>query len=631
MSIDALGEARRRLDAGDPQSARRLAERALAAARAVSSEETAAAAAHLVGECLYVIGDIAACRAYAEESLRSSEAIGAPAALGADLNLLGVLEITDGRPAEAVALLRRSYDLRADALGPDHPDAIESLNNVAVALWRSGEQDEAIRLHREALGRCERALGEDHRRTAETLNALAVKVEQLPDRQVEAHELYERGLGSAEAALGPDSDLVARLLTNVATARMNTGDSESAGPFLERALELHERHFGPTSRWTAHVLLAQGAHAQELGRLEDARRAYERAFVIMVREAGPSAPATQEATVGLVGVLGELGTDEARDLAMALYLPLVAFDPGLAASFPGGASPDPASAEEMLVRLAERLGAPAELDVAQAAARERAEALIEQADLAYLGGDLESAAAALREAVSLLESVHGEADTSLVEPLLRLRLVLRLAGTESEVLPILRRVATIYADAYGHIHPLAIRALAEVYWQERREYGPGGGRETASRIEALLHDALGEESAIGRFVRDVIAAAREAGAGVEPWDPPLSVRRERILAESDPLAEELLSDLDDTPWPSLDHAYGPAVDTPLHLRLVLADDEQVRADAVELLGASVLHQGSRYTATEPALAIVRRLAADDRVPGRTALAALVEDVDAPRP
>jgi tetratricopeptide (TPR) repeat protein len=628
LSLDLLGEAKRRLDAGDPSSALRLAERGLEASRASGSAKAIASGAYLVGDCLYAIGDLPGARSLGEEALRLSESLGDSAMIGANLNLLSVVEIGEGRPETAIAMLRRSYDLRAQALGPDDGDTIESLNNLAAALWRVGEQDEAIRLHEDALGCCERALGEDHRRTAETLNALAVKLEQLPGSQARAQELYERGLRSAEAALGPDSDLVARLLANVATARMSTGDADSAGPFLERALELHERHFGPTSRWTAYVLLAQGSLAQQLGRLEDARGAYERAFVICLREAGPDAPETLDATMGLVGVLSETGSDEARELATALYIPLLALDPQLAASFPGGASPDPAHAAQQLLHFADRLGRRVEPDPSQTEALERAKQLTEEADTAYLAGDLGPAADRLREAIALLETARGPMDTSLVEPLSRLRLVLRFAGTESQVLPVLRRIASIYADAYGDIHPLAIRALGEIYWQERREYGPAGGRETAARIESLVRNALGEESAVGRLVQDVIAAAREAGEGVEPEDPPLSARRERILAEPDPLVDELLPDLNDTPWPSLDHAYGPAIDTPLHLRLLLAGDDRVRDDALELMGESLFHHGSTYPATAPARALMRRLAADDRVPGRAKLAAFLLEVDA---
>ena len=625
--MSLLEEACRRLDAGDPGSARRLAERALEAGRTSGSRRATAAAAHLVGECLYVQGDIAGSRRLADEALALSEELADPAALGADLNLLGVLELTEGRNEEAIDLLRRSLELRGQSLGPDDPETIESLNNLAVALWRAGAQDEAIALHEDALERCERALGEDHRRTAETLNALAVKLEARPETRARAHELYERALASADAALGPDADLVARLLANVANARMEAGDLESAGPLHERSVKLHEKHFGVSNRWTAYALVMQASHAEEVGRLDVARRAFERAFVIRVQELGPDEPETIEATMGLMGVLAQDGSEEARNLATALYLPLVAFDPELGASAPG-MTPDPERAAEQLRQIADRLARQVAPEEGTLEALARAGELTEQADTAYLVGDLASAARLLREALALLETELGPNDIALVEPLERLRRVLRFAGTESEVLPILRRIAEIYAAAYGDIHPLAIRALAEVYWQEQREYGPAGGAETAARIAQLSRDAIGDESDLGRLLQSVFDVARaRVPEGATPEDPPLSVRRERILAEPDPLADELLPDLDTVPWASLEHAYGPAIDTPLHLRLLLARDERVRTDAHDLLADSLLHQGSTYPATAPALTFIRRLAADERVPGRDDLLGFVEAAD----
>ena len=78
------------------------------------------------------------------EALAVTQTLGDPEALGADLNLWGILEITEGRTEDAISLLRRSYELREEALGPEHPDTIESLNNLAVAYWRVGAEDEAI-------------------------------------------------------------------------------------------------------------------------------------------------------------------------------------------------------------------------------------------------------------------------------------------------------------------------------------------------------------------------------------------------------------------------------------------------------------------------------------------------------
>jgi hypothetical protein len=100
---------------------------------------------------------------------------------------------------------------------------------------------------------------------------------------------------------------------------------------------------------------------------------------------------------------------------------------------------------------------------------------------------------------------------------------------------------------------------------------------------------------------------------------PLSARREQILAEPDLLVDELLPDLDAVPWATLDHAYGPALDTPLHLRLLLATDDRVREDSLELLGESLLHQETVYPATIPAARFMQRLGEDARVPGRDRL------------
>jgi tetratricopeptide (TPR) repeat protein len=566
------------------------------------------------------MGDIEGARALGDEALLIDEGEGDPAALGADLNLLGVVELTVGRAQEGLPLLRRSYELRAAALGEDDEETIESLNNIGVALWRSGAQEEAIATHEDALRRCERTLGEAHRRTAETLNALAVKLQSLPESRARARQLYERGLLAAEAALGPDAELVARLLTNVAMARIDDDENDGVAEILDRALELHERHFGPMSRWTEHVLSTQGNLAVLEGRFRDARKAFERAFVITMNELGPTDPETLEAALGLVTALSAIDADGMNE-AMAIYLPVMALRPGEPiGELPRSALPDPGGAAEQLRQIATRIAQRTAPDPGQLAAIARADELAAESDAAYLAGNIDLAADRLREAIALLEVARGPSDPSLVELLHRLKLVMRVGGIESGVMSILERIASILAEAYGAIHPLTIRALAEIYWQERREYGPAGGRETATRIERDAAAILGEAHPAARFIRDIIAAAREAiPAGAEPDIEPLSVRRERFLTQPSALADELLADLAATPWTTTDHAYGRAIDTPRHLRLLLADDERLRDDSLNLLAESLLHEESLYPATAPAIKVIRRLVGDARVPGRPRL------------
>ncbi|GLY53361.1 hypothetical protein [Lentzea sp. NBRC 102530] len=52
-----------------------------------------------------------------------------------------------------------------------------------------------------------------------------------------------------------------------------------------------------------------------------------------------------------------------------------------------------------------------------------------------------------------------------------------------------------------------------------------------------------------------------------------------------------LEGLDDVPWHSIDHAYGPALDTPGHLRALLSDDPEVVEQAIRDLDETVHEEG----------------------------------------
>jgi hypothetical protein len=392
------------------------------------------------------------------------------------------------------------------------------------------------------------------------------------------------------------------------------------------------------SRWTAHVLEAQGNLARMEGRHTDSRDAFERAFVINMQELGPGAGETLDVAMGLVSALSSIGP-EAMNEATAIYLPIMALHPAEdTGGLPRSALPSPERAAEQLRQIVARAAERTAPDPSRAAAVARAGELTEEADAAFLDGRVGVAGDRLREAIALLEVARGPNDPSVVEPLQRLKLVMRVGGTESAVMPILERIQAVLADAYGSTHPLTIRALGEIYWQQRREYGPAGGKETADRIERDAHAALGPGHPVAQMISEIIAASRAAAdqPGLGLYAEALSIRRERILAAPSQLADELLVDVGATAWASLDHAYGRAIDTPRHLRLLLADDEQVRNDALDLLAASLLLSGAVYPATVPAVRLVRHLAGDARAPGRPRLlsflgvaATLARDADGP--
>src|SRR5439155_19933364 len=78
-----------------------------------------------------------------------------------------------GEYAEAQKQLERSTALRKQKLGPDHPDTLRSMENVARLYQERGQYDAAESLYQQVLEGERRQLGADHPNTLTTLNDLA--------------------------------------------------------------------------------------------------------------------------------------------------------------------------------------------------------------------------------------------------------------------------------------------------------------------------------------------------------------------------------------------------------------------------------------------------------------------------
>jgi hypothetical protein len=70
----------------------------------------------------------------------------------------------------------------------------------------------------------------------------------------------------------------------------------------------------------------------------------------------------------------------------------------------------------------------------------------------------------------------------------------------------------------------------------------------------------------------------------------------------------VLEGLEAVDWAVLGHAYGPAEDVPWLLRQVRSADPKVRQDALRELCFTIVHQGTRYSATAPAVPFLVELA-----------------------
>ncbi|MGN9892393.1 hypothetical protein [Micromonospora sp. L31] len=84
--------------------------------------------------------------------------------------------------------------------------------------------------------------------------------------------------------------------------------------------------------------------------------------------------------------------------------------------------------------------------------------------------------------------------------------------------------------------------------------------------------------------------------------------------------------LDEVPWESLHHAYGPAVDVPEQLRALRSAEVPVRRRALSELFGNVYHQGTRWGASCHVVPFLVALADDPDTPDRAAVADLLRSV-----
>ena len=121
---------------------------------------------------------------------------------------------------DAVKVYEAEVAAREAALGPEHPDLVDSLANLALLCSQVCCKDAS---------------------SASVLHDCAYPQKQDVRR---AQALYERALGIMERHHGPEHTAVAHALTDLAVLHLEQGNDAVGRPLLERALGIQERALG---------------------------------------------------------------------------------------------------------------------------------------------------------------------------------------------------------------------------------------------------------------------------------------------------------------------------------------------------------------------------------------------------
>ena len=78
-----------------------------------------------------------------------------------------------GKPEEALAIYRKSLDIKLKVFGPDHPDVAATFGNISSVYRTQGKYPEALEMQDKCLKICEKVLGRNPL-AADTLYSMAL-------------------------------------------------------------------------------------------------------------------------------------------------------------------------------------------------------------------------------------------------------------------------------------------------------------------------------------------------------------------------------------------------------------------------------------------------------------------------
>jgi non-specific serine/threonine protein kinase/serine/threonine-protein kinase len=189
--------------------------------------------------------------------------------MGRDLMGLAVVQVQRKRYAQAETLMKRSIDVQARHLGPDHIDLAPALNNLGALYWTLGRYDDALPIYERVRKTFERTLDPSHPDIAALYNNLAETYWKL-GRFDEAEPLFRRSLAIKESRLSPGHSSLAITLHSMAGMLRDQGRLGDAEAAYRRALDIRLRAYGPTNGEVVETSTALAALLRARGRAHEA-------------------------------------------------------------------------------------------------------------------------------------------------------------------------------------------------------------------------------------------------------------------------------------------------------------------------------------------------------------------------
>ncbi len=221
-----------------------------------------------------------------------------PAVEAAIRETLGATYIHLGRPVDAIKQHECAVALREESLGPDDPETLESMHNLAVAYRLAGRAALAVPLHEREIARCEARFGRDHPETLASINNLAVALRhcgRLREAVAQLEEVFQR----RTAKLGPDHKDTLTTLNNLAVTYRLAGRFGDAAALHKKDLQQTLRRSPANSLEVGTIKHNLAASYLDSGRAGLAVNLFDEVVKLRTEKLGPDHQDTRSSTIGL--------------------------------------------------------------------------------------------------------------------------------------------------------------------------------------------------------------------------------------------------------------------------------------------------------------------------------------------
>lgn len=242
-------------------------------------------------------------------------ALGDPLEVATMQNTLGRSLLGLGEATLAIEVFAKARATRESQLGPDHPDTLTSMGNLALGYQAAGQLDLALPLLEETLRLEQATLGPDHPETLTSMGNLAFGYKDAEQLDL-ALPLLEETLRLVKAKRGPDHPETLASMNNLAEGYRTSGRPDLALPLSEETLRLAQAKLGPEHPNTLKSIANLAAHYQDAGQFDLALELLEDTLRLQEAKLGPDHPDTLRSRHQLAEVYYDTGH---RDLAQPLW------------------------------------------------------------------------------------------------------------------------------------------------------------------------------------------------------------------------------------------------------------------------------------------------------------------------